>query len=235
MLTTRLTNARILTMDPDHPVAHDLGIWRGRIVGLDEAVTGLPAERVIDLQGATVLPGFIDSHGHLAWTGFKAATPTVAPCDRVEDVLAVVAEAAAQVAPGGWVDVAGYDQRGLGRHLTLAELDKAAAGRKVLLMHDSGHGCAVSSPVLDLLPGLVPHEGAFLAEGAMGAARALRLPHSQEELAEAIGRAARACLAEESPRAPRRASAAPCSATARSSWAPTNSPGNVACCPCGSS
>ncbi|MGW3646816.1 amidohydrolase [Streptomyces sp. NPDC000878] len=196
MLTTRLTNARILTMDPDHPVAHDLGIWRGRIVGLDEAVTGLPAERVIDLQGATVLPGFIDSHVHLAWTGFKAATPTVAPCVRIEDVLAVVAEAAAQVAPGGWVDVAGYDQRGLGRHLTLAELDKAAAGRKVLLMHDSGHGCAVSSPVLDLLPGLVPHEGAFLAEGAMGAARALRLPHSQEELAEAIGRAARACLAE---------------------------------------
>ncbi|MEV8425608.1 hypothetical protein [Streptomyces niveus] len=31
MLCTRLTNARFLTMDPDHPVAHDLGIWRGRI------------------------------------------------------------------------------------------------------------------------------------------------------------------------------------------------------------
>lgn len=235
MLTTRLTNARVLTMDPDHPVAHDLGIWRGRIVGLDEAVTGLPAQRVIDLQGATVLPGFIDSHVHLAWTGFKAATPTVAPCVRVEDVLAVVAEAAARVPPGAWVDVAGYDQRGLGRHLTLAELDKAASGRKVLLMHDSGHGCAVSSPVLELLPGVVPHEGAFLAEGAMGAARALRLPHSQGSWRSRSDGPPAPVWPRASPRAPRRASAAPCWATARSNWAPTNSPGNVACCPCASS
>ena len=75
MLCTRLTNARFLTMDPAHPVAHDLGIWRGRIVGLDEAVTSLPAAEVVDLQGATVLPGFIDAHVHLAWTGFKQRTP----------------------------------------------------------------------------------------------------------------------------------------------------------------
>jgi predicted amidohydrolase YtcJ len=85
MLCTRLTNARFLTMDPDHPVAHDLGVWRGRIVGLDEVVTSLPAREVVDLQGATVLPGFIDSHVHLAWTGLKAATPSIAGRTRVED------------------------------------------------------------------------------------------------------------------------------------------------------
>ncbi|GGK84055.1 amidohydrolase [Streptomyces flaveus] len=196
MLSTRLTNAHILTMDPDHPVAHDLGIWEGRIVGLDEAVTGLPARRVVDLQGATVLPGFIDSHVHLAWTGFKAATPSVAPCTSVEDVLAVVASAVAGTPPGGWTHLVGYDQRALGRHLTATELDKVSEGRKVYLLHDSGHGCVVNTAVLDLLPAHVPHEDGFLAEGAMGAARALRLPYSQEELAEAIGRAARVCLAE---------------------------------------
>ncbi|MEV0219632.1 amidohydrolase [Streptomyces sp. NPDC050704] len=196
MLCTRLTNAHILTMDPDRPVARDLGIWRGRIVGLDEEVTSLPARRVVDLQGATVLPGFIDSHVHLAWTGFKAATPSVAPCASVEDVLAVVAETAARTPDGGWVNLAGYDQRALGRHLTAAELDKVSAGRKVFLMHDSGHGCMVNTAVLELLPAGLPHEEGFLAEGAMGAARALRLPHSQQELADAIGRAARTCLAE---------------------------------------
>ncbi|MGW3417998.1 amidohydrolase [Streptomyces phaeochromogenes] len=196
MLCARLTNARFLTMDPDHPVAHDLGIWRGRIVGLDEAVTSLPAREVIDLQGATVLPGFIDSHVHLAWTGFKAGTPSVAPCASVEDVLAAVAEAVARTPEGGWADLAGYDQRGLGRHLTAAELDKVGAGRKVFMMHDSGHGCMVNTAVLDLLPAELPHEEGFLAEGAMGAARALRLPYSQQELADAIGLAARTCLAE---------------------------------------
>ncbi|MEU6995093.1 amidohydrolase [Streptomyces sp. NPDC046465] len=197
MLCARLTNARFLTMDPAHPVAHDLGIWRGRIVGLDEAVTSLPAREVVDLQGATVLPGFIDAHVHLAWTGLKQNTVSIAGRTRLDDVLAVVAAAAAdEGTPGSWVDIAGYDQRALGRHLTAAELDTVSNGRKVYVLHESGHGCVVNSAVLDLLPDGVPHENGFLAEGAMGAARALRLPYSQHELAEAIGRAARTCLAE---------------------------------------
>ncbi|MFJ2924284.1 amidohydrolase [Streptomyces massasporeus] len=197
MLCTRLTNARFLTMDPDHPVAHDLGIWQGRIAGLDEAVTSLPAREVVDLQGATVLPGFIDAHVHLAWTGFKQNTPSIAGRTRVEDVLAVVADAVARTrAPGDWVSIAGYDQRALGRHLTAAELDRVSDGRKLYLLHDSGHGCVVNTAVLDLLPAGIPHENGFLAEQAMGAARALRLPHAQEDLAEAIGRAARTCLTE---------------------------------------
>ncbi|MFH9241441.1 amidohydrolase [Streptomyces anulatus] len=197
MLCTRLTNARILTMDPQYPVAHDLGIWRGRVVGVDEAVTSLPAREVVDLGGATVLPGFIDSHVHLAWTGLKAGTPSVAPCERVEDILAVVDAAARRPAPSGaWVDVAGYDQRALGRHLTATELDRVSHGRKVFLMHDSGHACVVNTAVLELLPGGTPHENGFLAESAMTTARRLRLPYSQEELADAIELAARACLDE---------------------------------------
>ncbi|MFG3257104.1 amidohydrolase [Streptomyces sp. NPDC048172] len=197
MLCTRLTNARFLTMDPDHPVAHDLGIWRGRIAGLDEAATSVPAREVIDLQGATVLPGFIDAHVHLAWTGFKENTPSIAGLTRVDDVLAAVESAVpGDGTPGAWVSVAGYDQRALGRHLTAAELDKVSHGHKVFLLHDSGHGCVVNTAVLDRLPADVPHENGFLAEGAMGAARALRLPYSQRELAGAIGRAARTCLSE---------------------------------------
>ncbi|WP_228899781.1 amidohydrolase [Streptomyces sp. DH1] len=197
MLCARLTNARFFTMDPGRPVAHDLGVWRGRIVGLDEAVTSLPAREVVDLQGATVLPGFIDAHVHLAWTGLKQGTPSIAGCTRVEDVLARVAQAVTQKeSPGAWVSIAGYDQRALGRHLTAAELDEVSHGHKLYLMHDSGHGCVVNSAVLDLLPAGTAHENGFLAEGAMGAARALRLPYAQEELAEAIGRAARTCLAE---------------------------------------
>ncbi|MGW0391776.1 amidohydrolase [Streptomyces sp. NPDC003042] len=197
MLCTRLTNAHIITMDPDHPVAHDLGIWRGRIVGLDEAVTSLPAREVVDLQGATVLPGFIDSHVHLAWTGLKAGTPSVAPCERIEDVLAAVEDAVSRKgSPGAWVDIAGYDQRPLGRHLTAAELDGVSHGRKVFLMHDSGHACVVNSAVLNLLPADVPHENGYLAEAAMGAARRLRPPRSQDDLADAIARAGRICLSE---------------------------------------
>lgn len=197
MLCTRLTNARILTMDPGHPVAHDLGIWHGRIVGVDEAVTSLPAREVVDLQGATVLPGFIDSHVHLAWTGLKASTPSIAGCERIEDALAVVEEAVSRTsAPDAWVHIGGYDQRALGRHLTAAELDRVSPGRRVFVMHDSGHACVVNSAVLDLLPADVPHEDGVLVESAMGAVRRLRLPYAQEELADAIEYAGRVCLAE---------------------------------------
>lgn len=197
MLCTRLTNANIVTMDPRHPVARQLGIWRGRIVGLDDAVSSTPAREVIDLQGATVLPGFIDAHVHLAWAGLKASAPSVAPCERVDDVLAVVADAVARrKGSGGWVDIGGYDQRALGRHLTAAELDKVSDGHKLFIMHDSGHGCVVNTAVLDLLPADVPHQDGFLAESAMTAARRLRLPYSQEELADAIERAAGTCLDE---------------------------------------
>ncbi len=197
MLCTRLTNANILTMDPDHPVARDLGIWQGRIVGLDEAVTSLPAREVVDLQGATVLPGFIDSHVHLAWTGLKASSPSIAGLHSVDDVLQAVEKAASRKgAPGQWVHIGGYDQRALGRHLTAAELDRVSHGRRLFLMHDSGHACVVNSAVLDLLPDGVPHDNGLLVEAAMGAVRRLRLPYSQAELADAIEHAGRACLAE---------------------------------------
>jgi predicted amidohydrolase YtcJ len=197
MLCTRLTNANILTMDPDHPVAHDLGIWRGRIVGLDETVTSLPAREVVDLQGATVLPGFIDSHVHLSWAGLKARTPSIAGLTRVEDVLdAVEAAVSRECAAGAWVSLGGYDQRVLGRHLTATELDRVSRGRRIFLMHDSGHACVVNSAVLDMLPVDVPHEDGLLVESAMGAVRRLQLPYSQAELADAIEHAGRACLAE---------------------------------------
>ncbi|MER7758103.1 amidohydrolase [Streptomyces sp. NPDC097619] len=201
MLCTRLTNARFLTMDPARPVARELGIWQGRIVGVDEEVAGLPARETVDLQGATVLPGFIDAHVHLAWTGFKQLTPSIAGSTSPTEALARVADAVTRAekdgaGPGSWVSIAGYDQRALGRHLTAAELDTVSRGRLLYLLHESGHGCAVNTAVLDLLPADLPHENGFLAEGAMGAARALRLPYSQRELAEAIGRAARTCVSE---------------------------------------
>ncbi len=196
VLCTRLTDARVITMNPDRPAAREIGIWQGRIVGLDEEVAGMPARRVLDLEGATVLPGFIDSHVHLAWTGLKAQAPSVAPSLRVDDILEVVSRAVAESPPGSWVDLGGYDQRLLDRPLGAKELDAVSQGRKVYLGHISGHACLVNTAVLEMLPEEVPHTYGFLAEEAMGAALRLRPPHSLTELAAAIETAARICRAE---------------------------------------
>ena len=196
MLDLRLTNATFLTMDPAHPVATELGIWKGRIVGLDEAVSALPAREVVDLAGATVLPGFIDAHVHLVWSGLRERSPDVSAARNVEEILDVVSRAVARVPVGEWVDVVGYDQRRLGRHLTAGELDSVAAGRKLFVIHDSGHACAVNTAVLELLPPSVRHDDGVLTESAMAAVRSLRMPYSVAEMVEAIEVAGRRCRSE---------------------------------------
>ncbi|MGQ0841189.1 amidohydrolase [Actinokineospora sp.] len=196
MLDLLLVNASVVTMDPARPAASRIGIWRGRIVGVDDAVAALPARRTVDLGGAVVLPGFVDAHVHLAWTGIAAAAASVAGERTVAGVLAEVARAAAARPAGEWVDVVGYDQRRLGRHLTAAELDSVSAGRKVLVLHDSGHACVVDSTVLALLPAGTEHRDGVLVEAGTAAARTLRQPYSRAELVDAIERAGRQCLAE---------------------------------------
>jgi predicted amidohydrolase YtcJ len=56
------TNATVLTMDPEGNRARSVSIEDGRIVS-----TSKEAGFTIDLEGATVIPGFIDSHSH--WIG----------------------------------------------------------------------------------------------------------------------------------------------------------------------
>ncbi|RJQ73736.1 amidohydrolase [Pseudonocardiaceae bacterium YIM PH 21723] len=196
MLDLLLYNARVITMDPARPTASAIGVWRDRIVGLDDDVNGMPARRQVDLGGAVVLPAFLDAHVHQVWAGMAATGATVAPCTDVHDVLAAVRVAAAARPVGEWVDLAGYDQRPLGRHLTAAELDTVSAGRKVFLVHDSGHACVVNTAVLELLPPDVPHDDGFLAESGMAAVRALRQPYSQTEMIDAIEHAGNVCLAQ---------------------------------------
>src|SRR5690606_9039035 len=64
-----IENARVLTLDPQNPRAEAIAIASGSILALGDrdAIAGLAgqATRRIDAGGASVLPGFIDSHIHL--------------------------------------------------------------------------------------------------------------------------------------------------------------------------
>jgi len=68
---TLITRARVFTADPDHPHAEAVAVRGQRIVfvGSAEEAEGWrgPRTRVIDGQGRTLMPGFIDSHFHLLW------------------------------------------------------------------------------------------------------------------------------------------------------------------------
>src|ERR1700682_5844870 len=68
-----LTNGRIYTVDNARPTASALAVRGGRVlfVGSDGEAKVLagPSTRIIDLHGATVVPGIVDAHAHLLGLG----------------------------------------------------------------------------------------------------------------------------------------------------------------------
>ena len=81
-----LTHGHIYTSNTEHPWVEALAVTDGRIsaVGSEEQVSQQKTDhsQVVDLQGQTVLPGFIDSHMHMmqgsmALHGVNLSTPAL--------------------------------------------------------------------------------------------------------------------------------------------------------------
>ncbi len=135
-----LTNARIHTLDSEHPHAHAVLVRDGRIVALDDAVLHNVDVVTFDLQSRTVVPGFIDSHVHFVWTGVRHWALDLHGVESVADTQALVREQAHQREPGQLI---------LGQRLrtddfphgppTAADLDAVAPDHPVLLGGDTGH------------------------------------------------------------------------------------------------
>ncbi len=65
------------TLDPARPRATKIGVSSGRIIGFDEELDGISADRVESLGGAIVPPGFNDVHCHTTWYGLTLASVDV--------------------------------------------------------------------------------------------------------------------------------------------------------------
>jgi predicted amidohydrolase YtcJ len=206
-----LVNGNVLTMDPSRPRASAVAVAGGRITALDEVPPG--SEHVVDLRGATVLPGFHDAHNHMIGFGMSLAEVELStpPVGRLDELYAAIARRAQTTAPGEWVIGAGYDQNKLGGHPHRDALDRAAPGRRVWLRHTSGHMCVVNTPVLAALgidaaateiPGgrvAVDSGGrptGLLEERAQLLVGSLVYPYPLAELTDAIARAAEVYLKE---------------------------------------
>nr|WP_308116566.1 amidohydrolase family protein [Leifsonia poae] len=152
-----LTNARIRPIDPTRSVQDALAVREGRILALGSAAElehhRGPATTVLDLGGASVLPGFVDVHNHHAHAGkadlfeltFSSGAGTA-------EILEAVRVAAAGRGPNEWIVGSSWGT-GLLDELSHASarhgLDAAAGGRPVLLTDDSHHNRWVSSRALE--------------------------------------------------------------------------------------
>ena len=147
--STLYVNARVVTLDQGK-TGQALRVAEGNIV---EVFTANPpprsGETVVDLAGATIVPGLIDSHGHLDMLGWQMMQLDLRNARSAEEVAALVRERAATVPEGGWILGFGWDQNlWEGKQFPdRVVLDQAAPAHKVWL-HRISHAIWVNSAVL---------------------------------------------------------------------------------------
>jgi predicted amidohydrolase YtcJ len=161
-------NGQILTMEGDDPRYVEVIVERNGLIafagGLKQALKTFPDAKRHNLQGQTLLPGFIDSHGHLYLTGLLLSMANVLPDPdgTATDFNALVTITKDwMVSPRGktftktfgWVLANGYDHTTLreGAHPTSEVLDQITTEHPVLMLHQSGHVAVLNSKALELL------------------------------------------------------------------------------------
>jgi predicted amidohydrolase YtcJ len=134
-----LTDADILTMDPDLPRAEALAVKDGRVlaVGSARAVEELagPGTAVRRLGGRRVIPGINDTHNHLLSMGKVLSEVQLYAARSIEEITQLVAERVAASPPGSWITGRGWDESLLreGRFPTRHDLDEVAPNNPVVL------------------------------------------------------------------------------------------------------
>jgi len=156
-------NATVITVNDKQPTAEAVAVKGGKIlaVGDRRAISALkgPTTQVFDLKGQTMVPGFIDPHGHLFMQGIAATVadllpPPDGPVDSIPKLQAQLkawsqTPAAAKL---GWIVGNGYEDTQLQeqRHPTREELDAVSTTVPILALHQSGHLATINSKALEL-------------------------------------------------------------------------------------
>lgn len=162
-----LLNGKIITVDPKDTIAEAVAVKDGKIIMVDTSnkVTSLVSEKteVIELNGRTVVPGFIDAHVHLDST--SANTKLAVDChispvryievsgnsvSSVNDILERIKERVDKLSKGEWIIGQGrFALRRDGNSPTKKQLDEIAPENPVVIRY-SGHDQIYNSKALEL-------------------------------------------------------------------------------------
>ncbi|MDV3309745.1 MAG: amidohydrolase [Cyclobacteriaceae bacterium] len=168
----------IYTMDATNPVVEAVAI-RGDTIVFAGSQTDLRRyigkdTRIIELEGKTMTPGFIESHGHLMETGYKELNLDLSGVTTYDQMVRKVQEAVDRAAPGQWIVGRGWHQdkwketfpqvKGLPVHDGISEV---APDNPVFLEHASGHAGLANDKAMVLagIYALTPANTAGLLDG----------------------------------------------------------------------
>lgn len=148
----------IVTMDEQRRQAEAVAIGGGRILAVGDEADVMKmrsdATKVVDLGGMTLMPSFIDAHGHfmnapqiVRWANVSG--PPAGSVRSIADIVSVLKAHAKKMglAPGQWLVAYGYDVTNLvdGREATRDDLDPHFPDNPVMLIHSSNHGAILNS------------------------------------------------------------------------------------------
>jgi predicted amidohydrolase YtcJ len=162
---TVYTGGPILTINDAAPRAEAVAVKNGRIIAVG-ALSDMDTHRgestkTVDLAGRAMLPGFVDSHGHVVMGGLQALSANLlAPPDgEVRDIASLQAalrswaEKNAEIVEKVNMIVGfGYDNAQLAelRHPTRQDLDAVSGDIPIIIVHQSGHLGVANSKALEL-------------------------------------------------------------------------------------
>jgi predicted amidohydrolase YtcJ len=155
----------IVTVDDRRPSAEAVAVKDGRIVAVGsrrdvERARKGRATKMVDLAGRTMVPGFIDAHGHMWGAGVQAMAANLLPPP--DGPVRSVADLQAQLRQ--WMNTStiardfgvvigfGYDDSQLAeqRHPTAAELDEVSRDLPMIVIHQSGHLHALNTKAMEM-------------------------------------------------------------------------------------
>ena len=154
-------NGTILTIDSHNSQAEALAVAEEYIVAVGDKKDVLNLQgaqtKIVDLQGRTLLPGFIDGHGHFPES---ATLPFLVNCggapfgmvNNIPDMIEALKKGSEKNMFGDWIIGYNYNNMDLeeGRHPTKHDLDKVSSTRPVFIHHLTGHTCVANSVALKI-------------------------------------------------------------------------------------
>lgn len=149
-------NGNVYTVSDKQPQAQAIAVKGDRIlfVGSNAAVKKYegPKTRVVDLHGATVVPGMTDAHYHFIGVGQREMNLNLEGTTSLEDFLAKVKARVDHAKPGEWVTGRGWIETFWKPPVfpTRWDLDKVAPNNPVFLSRADGHGAVANSAALKL-------------------------------------------------------------------------------------
>lgn len=157
-------NGNVITLDSDELVAEAIAIKDGKILAVGDStdIISMSGEitRKVNLNGKTLVPGFIDAHSHLSGVAVQVGTANLLPppdgpgqnIAALQQALRDFMATSAMVKEHSVVIGFNYDDSQLeeARHPNRHELDAVSTEMPIMITHQSGHIGVYNTKALEM-------------------------------------------------------------------------------------